>query len=95
MELFNLKTRLAVSSNLNTLLIIQKMIESKNPNHKLLTAINERVEEMEFMLDGVMEMSAELRLSRQRNFDLESLVSKLQNDLDVERKLNNNLMKGL
>lgn len=95
MELFNLKTRLAVSSNLNTLLIIQKMIESKNPSHQLLTVISERVEEMEFMLDGVMEMSAELRLSRQRNFDLESLVSKLQNDLDVERKLNNNLMKGI
>ena len=71
------------------------MIESKNPNHKLLTVISERVQEMEFMLDGVMDMSAELRVSRQRNFDLEALVSKLQNDLDVERKLNNNLMKGL
>lgn len=95
MELFNLRTRIAISSNLNCLLTIKKMMQMKNPKHDLIELVDSRLEEMEEILNGTMEISAELRLARQRNFDLENLVSKLQNDLMVERNLNNHLMQQL
>lgn len=95
MELFNLKTKLAISSNLNCLLTIKKMMEMKNPKHDLIELVNNRIEEMEEILDGTMEMTAELRLARQRNFDLENLVMKLQNDLWIEKRVNDDLMKNL
>ena len=46
-EIKNINARINISTTLNTLLILQKTIESKNPKHEFLPRLKEGISELE------------------------------------------------
>jgi hypothetical protein len=94
-EIKNINARINISTTLNTLLILQKTIESKNPKHEFLPMIKERIIELEETYAHFQTLSRDLSVSRQRNYDLELMVQQLTLELKAEKRLSNELMKGI
>ena len=94
-EIQNINARINISTTLNTLLVIQKMMEAKSPNHELLGMVKERISEMEETYSHFQTLTRELSVSRQRNYDLELMVQQLTLELKAEKRFSNELMKGL
>ena len=94
-EIQNINARINISTTLNTLLVIQKMMEAKSPNHELLGMVKERISEMEETYSHFQTLTRELSVSRQRNYDLELMVQQLTLELKAEKRLSNELAKGL
>lgn len=94
-ETKHINMRINVSTTLNTLLIIQKTVQSKSPNHEWLPMINERINELEQVYGYLEQVQRNLSVSRQRNFDLELLTAQMTLELKAEKSLTNELMKGL
>ena len=94
-EIKNINARINISTTLNTLLVIQKMMEAKSPGHELLGMVKERISEMEETYAHFQALTRDLSVSRQRNYDLELMVQQLTLELKAEKRLSNELAKGI